>query len=141
MKLVYPLIIVVVALTAACSDMPRVAITSHTGGAPVSVWVYDGNISVGEEPIHRKASDLSPILFQLDRDGEAGDYRFGDPPADVTSVPPSTATGQFRCYFVNDNLARCDRTGSAADRFKYTLYLVNRNNGNKIKADPFIITH
>ena len=136
MKLLYPLIVAAVTSTVACSNMPRVGTTARAPGGPVSVWVYDGSISVGEEPIHRKASDHAPILFQLDRDGEAGDYRFRDPPVTVTQ-----STTQFDCRFQNDNMAKCAHPGDLADKYKYTLYLVNRNTGKEISVDPFIITH
>ena len=135
MKLVYPLVLALVISTVACSDMQRAGTMARTGG-PVSVWVYNGSISVTEEPIHRKASDRAPVIFKLDRDGEAGDYRFRDPPVSV--VQP---TVQFECSFQNDNTAKCDRKGLAADKFKYTLHLVHRNTGKVISLDPFIITH
>ncbi|MEO5882641.1 MAG: hypothetical protein ABIQ06_09515 [Caldimonas sp.] len=138
MKSMHPVAIVLAVSAASCgSGPPRFGTTSHGGGADVPVWMYDGYLSTGEEPIHRKANGNAPVIFKLDHDTETDLYKF---PADAVSfVSP---TGEFNCATVNETLVKCARTGTAAGSFKYMISVVLRSDITKrTTLDPFIITH
>jgi len=110
---------------------------THGGGADVPVWVYETYLSIGEEPIHRKANGSAPVIFKLDHDTETDLYKF---PSDaVVFIPP---TSEFACATINDTLVKCDRTGTAATTFKYKISVVLRSDATqRTTLDPFIITH
>jgi hypothetical protein len=137
MKVVHSLVIVLALAATACGT-PRTLTGGrpHGGGADVPVWVDDGFLSVGEEPIRRRANDNAPVIFKLDHDAETDRYKF--PSNAVEFVPPTT---QFTCTTINDTLVKCDRTGSAAGSFKYNLSVVLRSDPTRrTTLDPFIIT-
>ena len=76
MKIRLPLAIVAAVAAAGCATGPGMmgggSTRSHGGGADVPVWVYESYLSVGEEPIQRRASTNAPVIFTLvhDRLGE-----------------------------------------------------------------------
>jgi hypothetical protein len=141
MKITLSLLVVVAATATGCATGPGMmnggSTRSHGGGADVPVWVYDGYLSTGEEPIHRRANSNAPVIFKLDHDSETDLYKF---PSDaVAFVSPTT---EFACTAVNDTLVRCNRTGSAAGSFKYKISVVLRSDPTRrTTLDPFIITH
>ena len=139
MKVVHSLVIALALAATACGT-PRTLTPGsgrpHGGGADVPVWVDDGFLSVGEEPIRRRANDNAPVIFKLDHDAETDLYKF---PSDAVAFDPPTI--QFTCSTINDTLVRCDRTGSAAGSFKYTISVVLRATPTRrTTLDPFIIT-
>ncbi len=136
MKAMYWLVIVLGLAATGCATQ-RSSARSHGGGADVPVWVYETYLSIGEEPIHRKANGNAPVIFKLDHDTETDQYKF---PSDaVEFVPP---TREFACTTINDTLVKCDRTGTAATTFKYKISVVLRSDvTRRTTLDPFIITH
>lgn len=139
MKVTHSLVIVLALAATACAT-PRTMTGGsgrpHGGGADVPVWVDDGFLSVGEEPIRRKANDNAPVIFKLDHDSETDLYKF---PSDAVEFVPRT--NQFMCTTLNDTLVKCDRTGSAAGSFKYKISVVLRSDPTRrTTLDPFIIT-
>ena len=137
MKVTHSLVIVLALAATACgSQRTLTGGRAHGGGADVPVWVDDGFLSVGEEPIRRKANSNAPVIFKLDNDSETDLYKF--PSDSVEFVPP---TNQFMCTTINDTLVKCDRTGSAAGSFKYKISVVLRSDPTRrTTLDPFIIT-
>ena len=75
MKVVHSLVIVLALAATACGT-PRTLTGGrpHGGGADVPVWVDDGFLSVGEEPIRRRANDNAPVIFKLDNDAGIDGY-------------------------------------------------------------------
>jgi|SRR6187401_624895 len=141
MKIRLPLAIVAAVAAAGCATGPGMmgggSTRSHGGGADVPVWVYESYLSVGEEPIQRRASTNAPVIFTLVHDRETDLYRF---PSDAVAFDPSTT--EFTCATINDTLVKCDRTGSAAKSFKYRISVVLRADPTRrTTLDPFIITH
>ena len=137
MKMRLSLVIVAAAAAAGCA-VPGGSTRTHGGGAVVPVWVYEGYLSVGEEPIHRKANDNAPVIFKLDNDSETALYKF---PADAFEfIQP---TSEFTCATqAEDTMVKCFRTGNLRGEFKYKLSVVSRTDPEKRpKLDPFIITH
>jgi len=136
MKVRLSLVIVAAAAAAGCATSPG-SPRSHGGGADVPVWVYETYLSVGEEPIQRRASSNAPVIFTLVHDRETDLYKF---PSDaVEFVPP---TNQFRCTTINDTLVKCDRTGSDAGKFKYKISVMLRSDPTRrTTLDPYIMTH
>ena len=139
MKVVHSLVIVLALAATACGT-PRTMTGGsgrpHGGGADVPVCVDDGFLSVGEEPIRRKANGNAPVIFKLDRDSETDLYKF---PSDAVAFDP--ATTEFTCATITDTLVKCDRTGSAAGSFKYKISVVLRSDATRrTTLDPFIIT-
>ena len=137
----HSLVILAAAAAAGCTMSPGMigdgSPRSHGGGAEVPVWVYETYLSIGEEPIHRKASSHAPVVFRLDHDSETDLYKF---PSDaVAFVSPTT---EFSCTTVNDTLVRCNRTGTGATSLKYKISVVLRSDpSRRTTLDPFIITH
>ena len=140
MKTMHWLVIVLVLAATGCAterSMMGDSARLHGGGANVPVWVYETYVSIGEEPIHRKANGNAPVIFKLDHDAETDLYKF---PSDaVVFIPP---TSEFACTTINDTLVKCDRTGTAATTIKYKISVVRRADvTQRTTLDPFIITH
>ena len=79
MKAVNWLVIVLALAATGCvteRSMTGGSARSHGGGADVPVWVYETYLSIGEEPIHRKANGNAPVIFKLDHDTETDLYKF-----------------------------------------------------------------
>ena len=130
-------LVIVAAAAAGCTTPPGGSTRSHGGGADVPVWVYETYLSVGEEPIQRKASSNAPVIFTLVQDRETDLYKF--PSNAVVFDPP---TNQWVCNTINDTLVKCDRRGTDADRFKYKISVVLRTNpSQRTTLDPYIMTH
>ena len=140
MKTMHWLVIVLVLAATGCAterSMMGGSDRLHGGGANVPAWVYETYLSIGEEPIHRKANGNAPVIFKLDHDAETDLYQF---PSDaVVFIPP---TSEFACTTINDTLVKCDRTGTAATTIKYKISVVRRSDvTQRTTLDPFIITH
>ena len=139
MKFTHSLVIVLALAATACAT-PRTLIGGgrpHGGGADVPVWVDGGFLSVGEEPIRRKANDNAPVIFKLDNDSETDLYKF---PADALEfIQPTT---EFQCVTQpNETMVKCFRTGNLSGSFKYKISVVRRSDGVRLPPlDPFIIT-
>ena len=140
MKVAHSLVIVLALAATACGSVRTMtggSGRSHGAGADVPVWVDDGFLSVGEEPIRRKANDNAPVIFKLDNDSQTDLYKF---PADaVEFVPPTT---QFQCATQpNETMVKCSRTGTQTGSFKYKISVVLRSDPTRrTTLDPFIIT-
>ena len=140
MKTMHWLVIALALATAGCAterSMTGGSARSHGGGADVPVWVYETYLSIGEEPIQRKANGNAPVIFKLEHDTETDLYKF---PSDAVVFAPPTS--EFACTTINDTLVKCDRTGTAATALKYKISVVLRSDVTKrTTLDPFIITH
>jgi hypothetical protein len=140
MKIMHSLVIALALAAAGCATQ-GVRMTGsgrpHGGGADVPVWVDSGNLSIGEEPIHRQANSNAPVIFTLDHDRETDQYKF--PANAVVFVPP---TGEYTCATISDTLVKCDHTGTAPGPLKYQISVVSRSTGLPLPPlDPFIIVH
>ena len=132
-------LVAVAAVAAACTTAPgMIGGGSPRGpGAVVAVWVYDGFLSVGEEPIRRRANDNAAIVFRLDRDNETALYKF---PSDAFAFV--AANNQFSCMTTSDTVVTCNRSNHGTGSFKYKIAVVLRTDTTRrTTLDPFIITH
>jgi len=140
MKIMHSLVIALALAAAGCATKGVGVAGSgrpHGGGADVPVWVDSGYLSIGEEPIHRKANSNAPVIFTLDHDSETDLYKF---PSDAVLFVSSP--DEFKCKTIGETLVKCDRVGSAATTIEYKLFVVLRSDESKrLKLDPFIITH
>jgi hypothetical protein len=140
MKFTHSLVIVLALAATGCATPLNLIGGSgrpHGGGADVPVWVDGGFLSVGEEPIRRKANDNAPVIFKLDNDAETDLYKF---PADAMEfIQP---TSEFTCSTQpNETMVKCSRTGNLSGSFKYKISVVLRSDPTqRTTLDPFIIT-
>jgi hypothetical protein len=115
---------------------------------PVNVYVVadasSEDISIDEEPIHRKPGVALPIVFRLVTSGytfPAKDAVTFDDPA---RRPPA---GEIECTTTTDGTLAlreviCTNAHKSPGKYAYTLRLVNSRSGKVLdKLDPFIGNH
>lgn len=160
MKKTFPLVCLVSLTMVACSSMrfgdwpkpkegqPTPTEIARSPMRPVNIYIVadstSEDVSIDEEPIHRKPGVTLPIIFQLATPGYAfpatGAVTFDDPkqsPPPGEIVCATTTTGPYALREVV-----CSNAHKVPGKYAYSLHLISNSSGTRLdKLDPFIGNH
>ena len=142
--------------TVGTRDMPELPLpddtmTARAGARALQVYVVAGegteDVSIDEEPIHRKRHNRNNVVFRLRSAG----YMF--PPTDAVTfddIRTSPPDGEITCTTTTSGSWRylevsCTNDGIQGQRtpgrYKYTLHLLRADGTPLELLDPFIVNH